>query len=324
MPSSQDPIRDALGALDDTERDALAHTWEAVRTDGTWPGVNAQRHADVRAALQAAIREETLPRPDRAPHRAPIPRAGRRPLAWVGAIAAGVVLVAVGLGLGLHRATITAPPDRAQTVNLADGSSIELRPGASVTHSRLRAGTPRRVMLTGEAYFTITPGTRFTVETANARIDVLGTQFSVKVSRPDGATEAVTEVYLAEGSVALTGGATEQRVTLAPGDVSHVVGAQAPVAPSAASHADLPLWRARQFTFEAGAPLRNVIAAIEASYDLRVHVHDPALLDAQLPFQYLGRNVLPAPQLLEDLCQILGLTYRPTSDGFEIVTVPTT
>ncbi|MEM6647385.1 MAG: FecR family protein [Bacteroidota bacterium] len=322
-PSPQDPIRDALESLDAAERHALTRTWESVRTDGSWPGIDAERQARVRAALKAQLREEALPKREPAPLRAPRQRARRRSFAWVGAVATVVVLVAVGLGLDLHRVTLTAPQDSARTIGLADGSSIELRPGAAMTYSQLRAGTPRRVTLTGEAYFSITPGTAFTVETANAQIDVLGTQFNVKASVPDGTAAAATAVYLAEGRVALTGGGAE-RVTLAPGEVSHVVGAQAPIAPAPAAHSDLPLWRARQFTFEAGALLRDVITAIEDSYGLRVYVHDTALLNAQLPFQYLGRNILPAPQLLEDLCQILGLAYRPTSDGFEIVTAPTT
>jgi len=326
MPSSQDPIREALEALDAAERGALARTWGTRQTDGSWPGVNAERQAGVRASLKAAIRaetEETPLRPNLAPARAPHQRARRRSVAWVGTVAAVALLVAVGLGLGLHRVTLTAPQDVAQTIRLAEGSSIELRPGAEITYTRLRMGSPRHVTLSGEAYFTISPGTGFTVETPNAQIDVLGTQFNVKASAADGTAAATTEVYLSEGRVALTGRSAGERVMLSPGDASRVVGGQAPVAPSAASHADLPLWRARQLTFEAGAPLRAVLATIEASYGLRVHVHDATLLDAQLPFQYLGRNRLPAPQLLEDLCQILGLSHRPTSDGFEIVAAPT-
>jgi transmembrane sensor len=88
-----------------------------------------------------------------------------------------------------------------------DGSLITLRPGSRV----FGVEGSSEFRLEGEAFFSVTrnPERVFSVSTDFGRVEVLGTQFNVL------ATDALTSVYLEEGSVRFSAGSSE--VILEPG-----------------------------------------------------------------------------------------------------------
>lgn len=85
-------------------------------------------------------------------------------------------------------------------IRLADNSMVELREGSRLEVVDMSEKV-RKVHLRGEAYFDVSPNSErpFTVESKDARIEVLGTKFLVK--------ESSTSVYvvLDEGRVKLSG-----------------------------------------------------------------------------------------------------------------------
>ncbi|PHS10042.1 MAG: hypothetical protein COA88_03160 [Kordia sp.] len=94
---------------------------------------------------------------------------------------ASAAIIVISLGLFLNSSkTYTTAIGETQTVTLADGSIINLNANSSVSHKRFFWDTNKGVTLNGEAYFTITKGNGFTVQTSIGIVQVLGTQFNIK------------------------------------------------------------------------------------------------------------------------------------------------
>lgn len=162
----------------------------------------------------------------------PARRSRRRSLVrWPARIALGVsalVLVAIGVFSVLdeaRRTTVTASTGT-EVIQLADGSTARLAPGATLTYV---AGTSfdRSVNLTGSAYFEVAPrSTGFSVRTSTASTTVLGTRFGVTGS------ETQTAVVLIAGRVAVTGRSGKDAVVvLDPGQLTTVRAGQDPSPP---------------------------------------------------------------------------------------------
>lgn len=167
---------------------------------------------------------------------------------------------------------VTAPGQRAEVL-LRDGTRVRLAPA-----SQLRVATDygigrRDVYLDGEAYFDVTHDERrpFTVFTANASAQDLGTQFSVRSYPGEGAVEVVVR----EGSVALSGVGP-----LEAGDVGRLT-AKGRTDVRRGVDADSALgWLDGRLVFH-DAPLADVLRDVGRWYDVEVSA-EPAL--AALPF----------------------------------------
>jgi len=96
--------------------------------------------------------------------------------------------------------TITSNDIDGNELILPDGSKVQLNKDAEITYSNsILRGFNRKVSMNGEAFFSIekSNGRKFTVNTQNYDIVVLGTKFNVKE------TEKGTSVALVEGSIKL-------------------------------------------------------------------------------------------------------------------------
>ena len=116
---------------------------------------------------------------------------------------------------------LTGERDRIELV-LADGTKVWLNGGSGLKFpARFEAGS-RRVELAGEAYFEVAKdaGRPFTVVTASAEIEVLGTSFNVLAQAGEGCVAT-----LVEGRVRIED-AEEREVVLEPGEQAVQVGGE--------------------------------------------------------------------------------------------------
>ncbi len=195
------------------ESTAPARTVEVPPVDEAWARMRArvaeeagrdtgERGRDGRASEAAEV--GGTPRGRAAPtHR---PRVHHRPRArrqWglAVAVAAGVALL---IGLPLLRSTavestlrtIAVAPGASESVTLADGSTVQVGAGSSLTFPDRFDPERRLVRMEGEAEFDVEPGERpFVVETASSRVTVLGTRFTVHE------VEGTTYLSVTEGRV---------------------------------------------------------------------------------------------------------------------------
>lgn len=95
--------------------------------------------------------------------------------------AAIALIVGVGFWYAAYflEQSFYANPGKTALVTLPDGSEATLNAGSTLSYSKWTWKNKRIVHLTGEAYFKVQKGEKFTVKTAHGETQVLGTQFDV-------------------------------------------------------------------------------------------------------------------------------------------------
>ncbi|MFN7529710.1 MAG: FecR family protein [Gemmatimonas sp.] len=279
---------------------------------------------DARAPLE-------LVRDDRADGRVPearhpedtsVPPTGVRPTAsprgrwgrWAAAAAVVGMLVGGG-GWATGSVTHQVPAGGApRAVTLAEGSTVWMAAGSELSVPR-RLGWPavlatstRDVRLTGEAFFIVQrDGRRFTVHTADAQVQVLGTQFAVRREAAGG----VTRVDVSEGRVAVVAGA--QRAELGAGE-GVTVGARTWLRRSV-TPTRVATWRTGGLAaFD--EPLGDVLVELGRRYGVRIE-HD-ANVDVATTVSLVYASAPSVDVVLGDLCTAEGLVFERTSRGYRI------
>ena len=159
----------------------------------------------------------------------------------------------------------TFETDFAQTQNLTlpDNSEVVLNSASKLSYNKKKWKTERTLQLDGEAFFKVSKGKKFTVNTDIGRIQVLGTQFNVKER------ENYFEVQCYEGKVAVKYGAEEVQLTR--GETFRVI--EEKVVMVDEFTANSPSWLNAESSF-VKIPLYQVIKELEIQYDLKIHTSD--------------------------------------------------
>lgn len=72
-------------------------------------------------------------------------------------------------------------PGQKSAILLADGTQVKLNASSTLTYPKHFSGEERKVLLEGEAFFTVKKGTTpFVVETEHLKVEVLGTSFNLR------------------------------------------------------------------------------------------------------------------------------------------------
>jgi len=235
----------------------------------------------------------------------PAPRSKHRGWYVVGLAAAAAVVIAVVVKR--PRPDVSAPPTvqtfatgvgKMHQVILADGSRITLGPQSRLVVPSTFAKA-RVVELTGDAYFDVRHDAArpFTVHTASAVIEDIGTTFTVESD-----ADALTSVSVVSGSVRLRAGESkpDAGVVLAAGDRGSLDASGTPrVERNALTDADTA-WVSGRLAFR-DATLGRVAAEIERWYGVKVRVADSTMLSQHVTTSFEGENA-------DRALQILGLT----------------
>ncbi|WP_298418439.1 FecR family protein [uncultured Kordia sp.] len=123
---------------------------------------------DVENALKT-VKEKLTPKPKR----------NKIIKLWQAISVAAIVIFSTGILLTSSK-TYTTGIGESQTIILADGSTVNLNANSSLSYKRFFWSSNKNVELTGEAYFSITKGDDFSVETSKGIVAVLGTEFNIK------------------------------------------------------------------------------------------------------------------------------------------------
>ncbi|KHK61989.1 peptide ABC transporter substrate-binding protein [Pseudomonas fluorescens] len=240
----------------------------------------------------------------------PAERAKRRPLLRY-AVAAGLLAVAVGLGLfsGLgassdYRGEFATVLGERRHVALPDGSLVDLN---SRSHVRVVfEHRKRRVELVeGEALFRVEhdAGRPFTVDAGNGQVTVTGTRFDVRRDADS------TRVAVEEGSVKVQG--RDFPINLTAG-LGTRIDAQGKVAAPYAINADeLTAWRNGKLVFN-NAPLSDVAEQVSRYRDKPLRVANAAVGNLRLTSVFRSDN---PEALLKALPNILPVAVRTLDDG---------
>jgi len=183
--------------------------------------------------------------------------------------------------------TFQTPIGQADTLQLADGTTVVLAPASRLLVAAGYGEGERSVRLEGVAWFDVRHDQRrpFTVAAGDALVTDLGTAFTVRADPAQPVSVAVTEgsVRLAPNSAPASG------VILAAGQSGKVAGGVA--AAEAAGSGDAALaWTRGRLVF-ADAPFPQVAAELRRWYGVQLVAGDAALAERHLTSEFEGEAV---------------------------------
>ena len=144
-------------------------------------------------------------------------------------------------------------------VLLPDNSEVILNADSQLSYSEKKWDEERNIKLNGEAFFKVTKGKRFTVDTNAGTVAVLGTQFNVENR------ENLFEVTCYEGLVSVTYDGKETKL---PAGTSFIV-VNGQISESKEIEATEPSWMNAESTFKS-IPLKYVLQEFERQHNIRV------------------------------------------------------
>lgn len=174
-----------------------------------------------------------------------------------------VVVLGSGIFFWLNRPeVITTGYSEMAMLELPDESMVKLNADSKIKYKPTKWEKQRKLQLDGEAYFQVEKGKKFTVETKQGEVSVLGTKFNVKDR------ESYFEVYCYEGAVKVN--VANREIILRKGNSIKVIDGEVMNLNSFNSQA--PGWTFQESDFEA-VPLKFVIADLERQFDLDIETH---------------------------------------------------
>ena len=198
--------------------------------------------------------------------------------------------------------SLRVPKAATYQLTLTDGTRVMLNSDSKLTYPSNFGAGDRVVQLTGEAYFEVAKTahkSKFIVESANQRVQVLGTKFNVKsYSQGEG-----TQTTLAEGSVLVSAKAgLAKPVLLKPSQQTVLVDNNLFV--KRVNLADVLGWMNGQFCFN-GSNTVEVLAEIARWYDIDIKYEGKANT-----VQYEGK--IPRNLSLDRLIELLNYAELKT------------
>ncbi|WP_299608239.1 FecR family protein [uncultured Aquimarina sp.] len=177
---------------------------------------------------------------------------------WIYSIAA-TLLVLIGLFFFFNRSTVyTTNYGEQMTVQLLDGSEVILNSKSKLSYKKSDWNDSRKVVLLGEAFFKVTKGSNFIVESNSGTVQVLGTQFNMN-TRKD-----FFEVICHEGKVKAIGPESTGEATLTKGNAFRIANS---VVENWNTKSSLPSWLSGETTFT-NTPLNQVIQSLENQFNI--------------------------------------------------------
>ncbi|HEX5112832.1 MAG TPA: FecR domain-containing protein [Saprospiraceae bacterium] len=188
---------------------------------------------------------------------------GTKVIRWMTVAAAAVVALFIWFGTRSNQTTIVAQAGEHPSIQLPESSRIQLNAGSNIVYNKKRFTKDRELKLVGEAFFEVHPGSRFTVNTPQGSVTVLGTSFNV-IAWPDR-----FEVTCYTGKVKVENQNRDQH-TITPGErCQNVEGLGKLSTSSFTLKTDKPEWTHGKFVFD-NQPLKIVVEELERQYNITV------------------------------------------------------
>ena len=231
-------------------------------------------------------------------------------------LAAAVALIALTSFFIFVPRTAVVPYGEIATLELPDGSVIEMNSGTEIRYSRFYRFSNRTIELNGEAFFTVADhGHPFIVVANGVSVEVTGTQFNVRSWHDDLSRETI--VTVAEGEVLFYPMLKrEQMVVLTAGKSSRWNPELVqPSEPESSLFEDAAAWRDFRFVFR-NQSLGSILRDLERRFNITIELDIPGIESSPLTAYYSQQVSLES--VLDDICTVKGLRYTRTSTGFRI------
>ena len=176
---------------------------------------------------------------------------------WAYAVAASVVLF-LGYSFFFQETTYNAELAEQTKFELPDGSEVLLNAGSEITFNTFNWKKNRSLNLTGEAYFKVEKGSKFTVITKEGLVTVLGTQFTVN------SRKGFYNVSCFEGKVKVTSGLVNHVLTQ-----GKAISIQYKIAIPYTFIEKTPSWTTQESSFN-NVLISHVVTELERQYNITI------------------------------------------------------
>jgi len=224
-----------------------------------------------------------------------------------------VILIVVGVVWLRYSSSRIYETTRGQhsTITLQDSTEVTLNYLTELKVNRLPFEKSRHVALKGEALFHVRKnGTPFIITTDIGTIQVLGTQFNVRV-RDDKMEVAVLSGCV---KVSVNKNGIDSSITLTKGQIVVCDKNRFPEIPELLPFSDYPGWTCGKFMFYR-TNLLSVCKEMELQFDVVIRIETPQLNNVTITGIVTGQSIEAA---LTILTQLTGNTYRYEDGGYVI------
>lgn len=216
---------------------------------------------------------------------------------WISGYAAALLIISFVLFKQYQKAEwtiIVADIGQTETLELPDASEIVMNASSEVSYSLEKWDKERKIQLYGEAFFEVSKGKPFIVETANGLVKVVGTSFNVYSREDEFIVACKTGMVIVESN--------NQTLTLTAGQMSSLKKGTLELG-------EYPLdkiaaWRIGEFYFDA-TPLSSVIDELERQFNINIIVNSD-LSDRFYSGFFSKKSLQEALQLV---CVPMGLKF---------------
>jgi ferric-dicitrate binding protein FerR (iron transport regulator) len=186
-------------------------------------------------------------------------------LSWMRYAAAACILLLLGFAgfTYFYTSTTYCPKGKHLCVTLPDQSTVELNANSSISYKPLMWNFTRKVKFEGEAFFDITKGSKFEIESKYGKTFILGTSFNIYARGNDYKVTCYT------GKVKVVSTLTSDKILLLPNDHAFLTKNGRLEVYTDKKAKDKVLWRNHFFLFT-DTPLKNVFEEIELQYDINI------------------------------------------------------
>jgi len=231
-------------------------------------------------------------------------------------LVAAAALITFGLYFLFTPIHISVPYGEMATIELPDGSLVELNSGSELTYSRFFGRADRDLTLNGEGYFSVEPAAvPFRVTSNGAVTEVIGTQFNIRSWRDDPNSETVLTVT--DGKVDFFAERSEHyKVTLTAGKLSRWnMEMETPIVEEPLNITDRIGWKENRLIFKEQS-LIVIIHELERRFNTRISLEVPgAGLDTLTAYYSEPKS---AAAVLEDISTVKGFRFAETANGYRI------
>jgi len=196
----------------------------------------------------------------------------------------------------------TLSVEKNKIVELSDGSFITLNRDSKVSFPDKFNTRRRKVKLTGEAFFEISPDANrpFIIDAGNGKVTVLGTSFNVITNN----SKNEVEVLVASGKVLVESKDGTRSLTLEPGKLGVINNNTS----SRMINTDINYlaWNTEILTYE-GTRLEDVFSDLQRAYNISVEVYNNDILNRQLTSKFDNES---AETIIRTICLSFNLEFE--------------
>jgi transmembrane sensor len=217
-----------------------------------------------------------------------------KPLYWSAAAMIVLFLSAYFGFITVGKSKVVTRYAQIKEITLPDGTFVMLNAGSTAKYNKKEFIDNRRLELEGEAFFKVTKGSRFEIQTTNGTVEILGTQLDV-LSRG-----TKFNVGCISGKVSVT--ALNQRQEITAGQKTELKGVSL-VKIENIDPTTISSWKNGDFNFE-DEPLVYIFEELERQFNVRFDL--PSVEGRKYTGGFNNRNLEEA---LSQVCIPMGLKY---------------